>query len=203
MNQNQKQTKLIIIDGMDNTGKTTLINRLENVLQDQLNMKLKIIHLEKPPKEIKEEDIPEYSHMYYTDILINQLDNYYNAYGFYDYIILDRGWISEYVYGPLYRNRKYQEIVEDNIVMDYKVSKIFGNENIYLYVLIGDSKFLLKHEDNLSLSNSNMELINKEYYLFVSAFYMSLLQNKKLITVNDRGQYKEYLPDIVNTIIDF
>lgn len=28
----QKETKLIIIDGMDNTGKTTLINRITSVL---------------------------------------------------------------------------------------------------------------------------------------------------------------------------
>lgn len=198
----QKDTKLIIIDGMDNTGKTTLINRLTSVLQDQLNMNIKIIHLEKPPKEIKKEDIPHYSHMYYTDILVKQLNTLYNT-DEYDYIILDRGWISEYVYAPLYRNRTYEEVVEDNIVLDYKVSKIFGKQNIYLYVLIGDTNFLLKHEDNLSLSKSNKNLINTEYNLFLSAFYMSLLPNKKTITVNDKGQYKEYLPNIVNTIIEF
>lgn len=198
----QKDTKLIIIDGMDNTGKTTLINRLTSVLQDQLNMNIKIIHLEKPPKEIKKEDIPHYSHMYYTDILVKQLNTLYNS-DMYDYIILDRGWISEYVYAPLYRNRTYEEVVEDNIVLDYKVSKIFGKQNIYLYVLIGDTNFLLKHEDNLSLSKSNKNLINTEYNLFLSAFYMSLLPNKETITVNDKGQYKEYLPNIVNTIIEF
>lgn len=198
----QKETKLIIIDGMDNTGKTTLINRLTSVLQDQLNMNIKIIHLEKPPKEIKKEDIPHYSHMYYTDILVKHLNTLYNT-DEYDYIILDRGWISEYVYAPLYRNRTYEEVVEDNIVLDYKVSKIFGKQNIYLYVLIGDTNFLLKHEDNLSLSKSNKNLINTEYNLFLSAFYMSLLPNKETITVNDKGQYKEYLPNIVNTIIEF
>lgn len=198
----QKDTKLIIIDGMDNTGKTTLINRLTSVLQDQLNMNIKIIHLEKPPKEIKKEDIPHYSHMYYTDILVKQLNTLYNT-DEYDYIILDRGWISEYVYGPLYRNRTYQEITEDNIVLDYKTSKIFGKENIFLYVLVGDPEFLLEHEDNLSLSKSNKTLINTEYNLFLSAFYMSLLPNKETITVNDKGQYKEYLPNIVNTIIEF
>lgn len=200
---NQKDTKLIIIDGMDNTGKTTLIKRITWVLQDQLNMNIKIIHLEKPPKEIKKEDIPNYSHMYYTDILVNQLNTLYNT-GEYDYIILDRGWISEYVYGPLYRNRTYQRIVEDNIVMDYKTSKIFGNENIFLYVLIGDPEFLLENEDNLSLSNSNKELIKYEYNLFQSAFYMSLLTNKELIHVNnDKNEYKEYLHDIFNNIIKF
>ena len=199
----QKDTKLIIIDGMDNTGKTTLINRITSVLQDQLDMNVNIIHLEKPPKEIKKEDIPHYSHMYYTDILVKQLNTLYNS-DMYDYIILDRGWISEYVYGPLYRNRTYQEITEDNIVMDYKISKIFGKENIFLYVLIGDPQFLLEHEDNLSLSNSNKELINKEYDLFLQAFYMSLLKNKELINVNNgKTEYKEYLHNIFNSIIEF
>jgi len=52
----------------------------------------------------------------------------------------------------MYRNRDPKDIVEDNIVMDYKISNIFGRENIYLYVLVGTSKFLIAHDDNMSLS---------------------------------------------------
>lgn len=197
-----KNTKLIIIDGMDNTGKTTLINRLTSVLQDQLDMKIHTIHLEKPPSEIPEEQIPEYSHKYYTTNLVNTLNTFYNSQQ-YDYIILDRGWISEYVYGPMYRHRDPKDIVEDNIVMDYKVSNIFGRNNIYLYVLIGTSTFLAKHDDNLSLSKANEKLLIEESNLFQHAFFMSLLNNKKLINVDDCFNYKEYLYEIFNDIVEF
>ncbi len=195
-------TKLIIIDGMDNTGKTTLINRLTSVLQDQLKMKIHTIHLQKPPSEISEEEIPEYSHNYYTTNLVNTLKSFYDL-GEYDYIILDRGWVSEYVYGPMYRNRDPKDIVEDNIVMDYKISNIFGRENIYLYVLVGTSKFLIAHDDNMSLSQANEKLLIKEFNLFQNAFYMSLLNNKKLINVDDTTNYREYLYEIFNDIVQF
>ncbi len=197
-----ENTKLIIIDGMDNTGKTTLINRLTSVLQDQLDMKIHTIHLEKPPSEISEEQIPEYSHKYYTTNLVNTLKSFYDL-GEYDYIILDRGWVSEYVYGPMYRNRDSKDIVEDNIVMDYKISNIFGRENIYLYVLVGTSKFLIAHDDNMSLSQANEKLLIKESNLFQNAFYMSLLNNKKLINVDDTTNYREYLYEIFNDIVQF
>lgn len=195
-------TKLIIIDGMDNTGKTTLINRLTYVLQDQLNMKVHTIHLQKPPSEIPEDQIAEYSRTYYTTNLVNTLESFYNL-GEYDYIILDRGWISEYVYGPMYRNRDPRDIVEDNIVMDYKISNIFGRDNIYLYVLVGTSKFLMRHDDNLSLSNADEKLLIKECNLFQDAFYMSLLNNKKCINVDDTVNYREYLYEIFNDIVKF
>lgn len=197
-----KTTKLIIIDGMDNTGKTTLINRLTSVLQDQLNMKVHTIHLQKPPSEIPEEQIPAYSHNYYTVNLVNTLKSVFNL-GEYDYIILDRGWVSEYVYGPMYRNRDPKDIVEDNIVMDYKISNIFGRDNIYLYVLVGTSKFLIAHEDNLSLSQADEKLLIKEYNLFKNAYYMSLLNNKKCIEVDDCQNYREYLYEIFNDIVEF
>lgn len=197
-----KNTKLIIIDGMDNTGKTTLINRLTSVLQDQLNMKVYTIHLQKPPKEIPKVQIPEYSHEYYTKNLVKTLKSFYDL-AEYDYIILDRGWISEYVYGPMYRDRNKLDIVEDNLVMDYKVSNIFGRFNIYLYVLIGSPKFLIKHDDNLSLSNADEKLIVNEIYQFKNAFNMSLLNNKKLIDVDDCISYKEYLHEVFNDIVEF
>ena len=195
-----KNTKLIIIDGMDNTGKTTLINRLTSVF-DQLDMKAYTIHLEKPPSEIPVEQIPEYSHTYYTTNLVNTLNAFYKSQQ-YDYIILDRGWVSEYVYGQMYRNRDSKDIVDDNIVMDYKISNIFGRDNIYLYVLIGSPMFLVKHDDTLSLSNANEKLIMKELKLFQNAFYMSLLNNKKLIEVDNGQNYKEYLHEIFNDIVD-
>ena len=108
-------TKLIIVDGMDNTGKSTLIARLTKVLESLSNTTI-TIHSQKPPKDIAPEDTSAYQHKYYLD-LINMLATLKSERK-YDYIILDRGWISEYVYGPLYRNRGKQEIVEDNIVLD-------------------------------------------------------------------------------------
>ena len=138
-------TKLIIVDGMDNTGKSTLIARLTKVLESLGNTTI-TIHSQKPPKDIAPEDTAAYQHKYYLD-LINMLATLKSERK-YDYIILDRGWISEYVYGPLYRNRDKQEIVEDNIVLDKKVLSLFNiPSDVYLIMLLGSTKFLLSRED--------------------------------------------------------
>ena len=72
------KTKLIIVEGMDNTGKTTLINRLEKTLVNSTETpsKVKIIHLTKPPKDIPKDEIESYMNTYYDTITSQLLDNH-------------------------------------------------------------------------------------------------------------------------------
>ena len=191
-------TKLIIIDCMDNTGKITLIKRLTNVLE-QLGHTTITIHSQKPPKDIKPEETSKYQHDYYTD-LINKLVELKHEHK-YDYIILDRGWISEYVYGPLYRNRAKQEIVEDNIVLDKKVLSGFDAcTGVYLIMMLGTTDFLLKQEDGKSLSKNSKELIDIERNEFEKGFSYSLISKKSYYMVNNENSYIEILPDVCKDI---
>ena len=192
-------TKLIIVDGMDNTGKSTLIARLTKVLESLGNTTI-IIHSQKPPKDIAPEDTSAYQHKYYLD-LINMLATLKSERK-YDYIILDRGWISEYVYGPLYRNRGKQEIVEDNIVLDKKVLSLFNiPSDVYLIMLLGSTKFLLSREDGKSLSDNDESLIELERTEFEKGYYYSLIDKKIYYEVDSDNEYIEILPDVCRNIL--
>ena len=192
-------TKLIIVDGMDNTGKSTLIARLTKVLESLGNTTI-TIHSQKPPKDIAPEDTSAYQHKYYLD-LINMLATLKSERK-YDYIILDRGWISEYVYGPLYRNRSKQEIVEDNIVLDKKVLSLFNMpSDVYLIMLLGSTKFLLSKEDGKSLSDNDENLIELERTEFEKGYDYSLIDKKIYYEVDSDNEYIEILPDVCRNIL--
>ena len=192
-------TKLIIVDGMDNTGKSTLIARLTKVLESLGNTTI-TIHSQKPPKDIAPEDTSAYQHKYYLD-LINMLATLKSERK-YDYIILDRGWISEYVYGPLYRNRGKQEIVEDNIVLDKKVLSLFNiPSDVYLIMLLGSTKFLLSKEDGKSLSDNDEDLIELERTEFEKGYDYSLIDKKIYYEVDSDNEYIEILPDVCRNIL--
>ena len=192
-------TKLIIVDGMDNTGKSTLIARLTKVLESLGNTTI-TIHSQKPPKDIAPEDTAAYQHKYYLD-LINMLATLKSERK-YDYIILDRGWISEYVYGPLYRNRGKQEIVEDNIVLDKKVLSLFNiPSDVYLIMLLGSTKFLLSREDGKSLSDNDENLIELERTEFEKGYDYSLIDKKIYYEVDSDNEYIEILPDVCRNIL--
>lgn len=192
-------TKLIIVDGMDNTGKSTLIARLTKVLESLGNTTI-TIHSQKPPKDIAPEDTAAYQHKYYLD-LINMLATLKSERK-YDYIILDRGWISEYVYGPLYRNRSKQEIVEDNIVLDKKVLSLFNiPSDVYLIMLLGSTKFLLSREDGKSLSDNDENLIELERTEFEKGYDYSLIDKKIYYEVDSDNEYIEILPDACRNIL--
>ena len=192
-------TKLIIVDGMDNTGKSTLIARLTKVLESLGNTTI-TIHSQKPPKDIAPEDTSAYQHKYYLD-LINILASLKSERK-YDYIILDRGWISEYVYGPLYRNRGKQEIVEDNIVLDKKVLSLFNiPSDVYLIMLLGSTKFLLSREDGKSLSDNDESLIELERTEFEKGYDYSLIDKKIYYEVDSDNEYIEILPDVCRNIL--
>ena len=192
-------TKLIIVDGMDNTGKSTLIARLTKVLESLGNTTI-TIHSQKPPKDIAPEDTAAYQHKYYLD-LINMLATLKSERK-YDYIILDRGWISEYVYGPLYRNRGKQEIVEDNIVLDKKVLSLFNiPSDVYLIMLLGSTKFLLSREDGKSLSDNDENLIELERKKKKKGYDYSLIDKKIYYEVDSDNEYIEILPDVCRNIL--
>lgn len=200
-------TKLIIIEGLDNTGKTTLINRLTKVFdltnkihENDLSYEkitYKIIHMHKPPTNITDNDEANlYQQKVYNDI-INELQE---LCGKYTYIFLDRAWLSEYVYGQLYRNRNKLEIVENNIAIENEILGIF-NQNVYLIYLTADIEFIMLNEDGKSLSANDRKLIAKEIIYFDDIFNMSLIFNKACIPVcNTKLEFIDILPKVYSYI---
>ena len=103
--------KVIIVEGMDNTGKSTMIDRLIKYLARKdgidADKQIYVKHLVKPDGE---NDIERATNIDITNFnLATFLINAHKE-NKYKYIILDRAWYSEYVYGQLYRNRQEHEI---------------------------------------------------------------------------------------------
>lgn len=190
------KTKLIIVEGMDNTGKSTLIDRLDYVLSNTENCAVKIIHLTKPPKDIPEDEIVSYMNTYYDSIIEQLLSPQF--YNMYNYIILDRGYISEFVYGPMYRNRNELDITVNNLIYEKKLINTYKG-NICLILLNSETNgFLINHDDDNSLSNVNDELLIKEREKFMEGFNNSLICNKKIYNVDKNiYQFNDILPEII------
>ena len=164
-------TKLIILEGMDNTGKTTLIEMYKRVVAGlNSDIKVQVIHMEKPPQDEPEKEttwefpstkpvtkvdytnINEFQHNAYME-LPKKLLEIRQSKDAPHIIILDRAWLSEYVYGYLYRNRDQHDIIIDNIIIEKLLMNIFGEENVFLvYLYPSNLGFIRKKEDGKSLA---------------------------------------------------
>lgn len=193
---------VILIEGPDNTGKSMLIQRLCNVL-DMLNNNYfhrytyKVIHMHKPDDDVECEDINEYQKELYIKT-VREIISYNSVY---KYIILDRGWLSEYVYGQMYRNRSALEIMEQNLFLEHWLMDRFDGQ-VKIVMLTATPEFLMKHDDGKSLSENKRTQISRELNLFHDIYNKSIIKDKFSIAVHKSiDRYIDVLPDIWNFCI--
>lgn len=155
--------KLIIFEGPDNTGKSTIINNLTTKLNNY-----KVFHFIAPNQTpVSENEIvcnKENCIQFAKDIREKYVHKY-------DYVILDRSWYSEYVYGQKYRNREEEEVVAEiiNIEEILNASNSFDFEkDSYLFILKANSDFLANNEDGVSLSKGKKSSIKEEIKMFTT-----------------------------------
>lgn len=189
--------KVIIVEGMDNTGKSTMIDRLVKYLakKDGIDAEKQIYvkHLVKPDGKT---DIERATNIDITNFnLATFLINAHKE-NKYKYIILDRAWYSEYVYGQLYRNRQEHEIRKRvQTIEEYLNNYFFKHiDTVSFHLLIflaTDPNFYIKHEDgqSLSIGNEQRDLIIKEMSLFTNIAYMAKVENKGIILVNNGSEF--------------
>lgn len=190
--------KVFVIDGLDNTGKTTVINYLKEVYKDY---KIQQFYCPGPINETTKEGKWFHQHRMYMDMLENILE--YNNTGEYDIVIYDRGWFSEYVYGQIYRERPEDYIRYDNRHIEKILKETIGFDNVYLIMLMSDNiDFLIKYEDGKSLSKVKEDLLNKEIELFKRGFSLSSIKNKLMLYVNNGEEFKPR-EEIKDTIYNF
>lgn len=173
--------KLIIIEGTDNTGKDTLISKILEKYPTAT-----IIHCSKPlTKKYSSEEQDELFKVYAKNIKDKKYDNTH-------VIIMNRSHIGEYVYGVLYRNRDIED-VEKMLIDINKILYSRKDLSIRYIQLLSNSESLLKHnEDGKSLSNGNVEKINKEAKQFKEIFDNINIKDsdKKLIYVNEGDSFR-------------
>ena len=179
---------IVLFDGLDNTGKTTQIQKLISYFanKDMISTVCKYSKFDKLDKK-KEEKFYKRFYKDYFEKMVNWPDKVipdpaYIAEDNIHYIhdnnlILDRGHISEAVYAPMYRSYSGDYV--------WDLEKCLENKyNIYLIVLINSVEKAIEREDGLSLSNGDADKINIEISKFAEAYKKSCIQNKIIIDIN-------------------
>jgi len=159
---------IYIIEGMDNCGKSTLIERLVNKNQNPHRM---IVHSVKPPKC---QDVERWSLLHYLECMSEFMELSRRGWDIY----LDRSYLGDAVYGPLYRS------TGASWVFDLEKKLKLDEFDISLLVLVGEVSGLVQRDDGLSLS---LENLNKERKLFTDGFDKSTIREKTLINVDLDG----------------
>ena len=180
---------IVLFDGLDNTGKTTQIQKLVSYFanKDMISTVCKYSKFDKLDKK-KEEKFSKRFYKDYFEKIVNWPDKVtpdpaYIAEDNIHYIhdnnlILDRGHISEAVYASMYRSYSGDYV--------WDLEKCLENKyNIYLIVLINSVEKAIEREDGLSLSNGDADKINIEISKFAEAYKKSCIQNKIIIDIND------------------
>lgn len=177
--------KVVIVEGLDNTGKTTLINGISDFYSKK-GFNVGVIHMHKP--EISgDETISEIALM--QDKMFMQTATAV-CYIDYDIVIFDRAWYGEYVYGQLYRGRRDEDGIKATITTCEKIISLDGNDGRLITLYADNTDFLIANEDGKSLSGGDPEKMTKEMALFKEAFDHSSL-DKKMIKVNVSNKFRE------------
>lgn len=172
--------QLIIIDGPDNTGKDSAITKILEYIPNAVVQRF--VGTKKQAEEALK---------YQTDIYKNFI-GLLSSPSSPEVIILNRCWVGEMVYGPLYRNEDYTDCA--NMVFDMFNSIPTDIDVKYIY-LTAPVNFLVRNDDGLSLSNANNDLISVELQTFDTAF--DILNNHDTIKA-----YKVCVAKDDNTFID-
>ena len=170
---------IYVIEGPDRVGKSTVIDRLRRSIT---NPKLLVIHSSRPPIGV---DTYLWGIDHFNMLLQNAINLNDNGYD----IILDRSWLSETVYGPLYR--------DTNIPIDVMEHGIDDTTNIKLLLLIDSPSNLCKREDGESDGTSVIDKQN-EIDLFNRAYLLSAIKDKFIVD----WTYKIFNNESIENIIE-
>lgn len=159
----------IILEGLDNTGKSAHIQSIIKAFQDKY---FHYLHYSALPVD----DVVEYSKGLYRNMF--DLMNVSSQNGI--NLLLDRAHLGEWVYGKIYRN--YDAHFVFDIEKEHQYCEFM--KHTYLIVLIDEHENLVARDDGLSFSlDKEQKEFEKER--FVNAYEKSYIPNKLLINCND------------------
>lgn len=182
--------KVIIIEGPDNCGKDTLINKLKLEFDNPI-----VIHAGIPDSST---NLFEF---YLNGLIHNTLDSFYDKE--HDAIIHNRSMYGEFVYGPKYRRHMPSDVAE----MIYKLETgqlrtfIFSDQLYFILLTSSDIDLLVNNDDGKSISNKKSD-IQDEIHAFDTIFNLSQIENKKRIYVNNGSKFRSK-DDIYNEVLNF
>lgn len=171
--------KILIFEGIDNLGKSTLMHNFAKKFADKYNIVM--IHSRKPSPESGEDPFKFQSAEFREKaMLISHLQEYeYSCEPYYSRIIdtkkihpmplpsnmhpleeilvmLDRSWIDEYVYGQMYRKENRNDIISmiDGCFEDLMLNHgVFCVPDIAIIKLCATAEFSISHDDDKSFTS--------------------------------------------------
>lgn len=166
---NTTHPKLIIVEGLDHTGKTTLIKSLRRRIK---NHKVLGLSSANPPNGVDQ----LWSIQHYRSILQISEKLLHNDWT----VITDRFHIGETVYGPLYRNS------DTDYIWELEKSYYDNNPDVWLITLVDYGNKIVSRDDGLSNESSGSEY-EKTRLGFIESHNKSCIKNKILLNMTDDG----------------
>lgn len=169
---------IIIVEGLDRCGKTTLIQNLNTLLYKESPLNLKFSNT----RNISPADHEQL----YLDLFKKTTDLFFINKS----VIIDRFILGEHVYGPLYRGYTTSQLREKEETWLKMYPHIA--DQMYLITLIDDPVNLKNREDELSLSKGNLSKITTERVAFINVFNACKVPHKLLIDINGKSIQEVY-----------
>lgn len=172
---------LVIIEGLDRCGKSTLVENLRKNFFTSPNI---LIHHSSSPPKVEDQnawEIKHYSSLFQASQRL--VDDY-----FYD-IIFDRFHLGAAVYGAKYRNAHPSDIydIDNRYLLAY--------ENAALVLLTDEPEEIAKRDDGDSLE-SNIQDYYETKTAFIEAYNTSSCVNKLHINITDNGGFVNTIPTV-------
>ena len=172
---------IIIVEGLDNTGKSTLIKNLRKYVFK--HPMVTSIHCTSPPYQSNS----QWSKDHYNEILRLSRDMSMNGW----VVILDRSHLGEDVFGPIFRNESVDYIYD----LEYSY---FVDVDVRAILLIDDPANLIERDDGQSHTINRNDLQNVSDR-FVDVFKKSHINHKMVYHITNDGGFTHLL----STVMEF
>ncbi len=166
---------ILIIEGMDRCGKSTLVEQLRK--RYFTDPRILIHHSSSPPKV---EDQNEWEVQHYKSLLDT---SYYLNYAESFNVIYDRFHLGAIVYGKKYRNADPEDIYSIEHLLVRK------DDEIALVLLTDWTSNIMERDDENSLESGPDEF-DETRMAFEEAFKRSIIPNKLHINIHENGGFK-------------
>jgi len=173
---------LLIIEGMDRCGKSTLVNQLR---KNYFTSPTTIVHHSSSPPKVEDPNEWELDHYRSLFMVFKDLVNKYN----FD-IILDRFHLGAAVYGEKYRGANSTPVYD----LDYR--HLSGYKNAALILLTDKPSNIAARDDGDSLESS-VEEYRLTARAFEHAFARSSARHKLNIHIEKNGGFENTYPSVV------
>lgn len=164
---------LILLEGVDNCGKSTQAKKLFNLLNSNGNHTIIIpcSNFKTNSKDVKQANLD------FNKKLMTKLSQLCDDPNF--NVICDRSWLGEWVYGQLYRNYRQVEI--------FDFEEIFEDISVIPVLFYDVVENIISRDDGFSFSIDPKRKL-EEINLFFEAFNLTKFKNQLIININGKDE---------------